>query len=188
MSREVRENLRAAQAMYEQAVRGGLSAGCIEVSVRALGGRSEYIDILNRNQNPKASEWIRFLGQKGLDVRWHTGIPHDLSTEDLTALLCNPWPFASAPPKRILPYTGYLLLEKPHSKTKRPRHAIAIMACDQLPRDARRILKREDSFLVVDGRLGGMAQQTTHEIVDRIHQAQDAHATIELMQIGKNLR
>lgn len=166
---EVMRNLDDSLFMYEQIVLANMHAGCLEVSVRALGGSGvHFLDLLDREERLANFAMTDFLQSKGLRIEWSCILEWDVSPADICELLEN---IKLIPPgferngKRVghlcvFLYSDQALLAGAQS------HAIAILRKDHLARDIRRTLHATGAYPVVDTNGGGFVPMTPQDLAN----------------------
>lgn len=181
MSRKTVENIRAANRLYDQAIISQLGYGCLEVSLQALGAPMHFLDILEREER-KPNSIPDIIERGGLALNWIILITGQTPPKYIEELLTDKvhHEFPNIPGV----VTGYLGLEYyPHNE--KPNHATAIVSRDDLPRDVRKKLKKDGTFLVIDSNAGGQLLLTPEHIRNYAHSVKEAGGQLVIGQIRR---
>jgi hypothetical protein len=119
MSPDREQNIRAAQELYRQSVKAGLSYGCLEVALVAFGTHLTLGDVGSTVRQP--ATLIDAVERTGLRVNWEICSDKKVSSEDIQALLEGDIKLEERCPSGEV--SGYLFLE---DYPQQISHAIAV--------------------------------------------------------------
>lgn len=157
------EQLSSATWLYQEALRAGVSNGCFETSMQALGADIHLHDILD-NRSHKSSGIFEQLARHQLEVPWMLEATPQFIAATWAHILAG-----NSPDHMILPTTnkqlkGFLWLELYADPAKHPHHASVILPRHDLPRNTRRALQQNNSYLMIDTNRGGPQAVTAQKI------------------------
>jgi hypothetical protein len=167
-SQEREQNIAAAHSLHEQAVEAGLTYGCLETSLVALGAHLTIEDVDRKIR--ETSSLTDAINKTGLHVNWVVSTNQELSDTDIHDLFSGSIGFEEAYPEGEL--AGYLWIEHGANQT---RHAIAILP-DQ-----------PDLYFVMDTEISSTLHKNSQELSYLANHILSHGGSFEIAQIVKQV-